>query len=414
MSKPGPRPVTALPVVQNWDCHNCGDCCRSYAVRVSPVEKARIESQGWDFPGVVPDGKAGHRLAHAADGACVFLDAARKCRIHAAFGPAAKPLACRLYPFILVPAGDAWRVSLRLACPSASGNRGVPVARHAADIAGYAGALEADSAAAALPPPDLTPGQPTTWPDLLRFTKCLAGIMADESTPVGHRLRKIVAVADLCKKSRFEAVTGKRLTEFLDVIAAAVAEDVPADPAAVPPPGWLGRVVFRQTAALYARRDNGRDRGVATHGRWVRIRAAWRFTRGRGPVPKLHGKIPDTTFAAAERPWGGLPPEAEALLTRLYTVKLESTQFAGPTNHRRSVWAGLDTLVLTYPAILWLARVFAADGTMTRADAVRRAVEQVDDHYGFNPLLGTPRQAWAVDMLAGRGEVAKLVAWYGR
>lgn len=416
-----PLPVRALPVVQNWDCRSCGDCCRSYTVRVSEAEKARIEGQGWAFPGVVPDGKDGHRLAHNPDGTCVFLDADRRCTIHAKYGATGKPLACRLYPFILVPAGDHWRVSLRLACPSASLNHGRPLTAHTADLADYAKQLEADAGApfavaggAALPPPELKPGTPTNWPDLLRFSKRFADIMADTATPVHHRLRQIVAVADLCKKSRFDAVTGARLTEFLDVIAAAVAEDVPLSADDVPAPGTMARVIFRQTVALYARRDNGRDQGIASRGRWTRLRAAWRFTHGRGPVPKLHGQIPATTFAAADEPWGDPDPAAEALLTRYYQVKLESTQFAGPTNFRRAFWPGLDALVLTYPSIMWLARVFASGGAMTRTAAVRRAVEQVDDHFGFNPQLGTGRQAWAVETLASRGEVAKLVAWYGR
>ena len=42
-----PLPVKSLPVVQNWDCHGCGDCCKTYHVRVSDAEKAKIEAQDW-------------------------------------------------------------------------------------------------------------------------------------------------------------------------------------------------------------------------------------------------------------------------------------------------------------------------------------------------------------------------------
>ena len=59
-------------------------------------------------------------LNHRADGGCVFLGADNLCRIHGKFGSAAKPLACRIYPFLLVPAGDHWNLGLRLACPSAA------------------------------------------------------------------------------------------------------------------------------------------------------------------------------------------------------------------------------------------------------------------------------------------------------
>jgi lysine-N-methylase len=130
--------VRALPVLQNWDCHSCGDCCRSYAVPVTAEERRRIEGQGWDklpeFAGVPYFVKRNGEffLNHRADGGCVFLGADKRCRIHAQFGSGGKPLACRIYPFLLVPAGDHWNLGLRLACPSAAENKGGPWARSSA------------------------------------------------------------------------------------------------------------------------------------------------------------------------------------------------------------------------------------------------------------------------------------------
>ena len=272
-----PMPVVSLPVVQRWDCHSCGECCRSYAVRVTPVEKARIEAQGWaarpDFdglPGVVPDdGPDRFRLNQRPDGSCVFLGADDRCRIHAEFGAAAKPMSCRLYPFVLVPAGDHWRVSLRLACPSAVRNDGRPVADHAADLREYAGLLEASTGvtltagAQAVPPPPLQPGHAVPWADLIRFAQSLGSQVADDAVPLDYRLRQVLAVSELCQKSRFESISGARLSEFLAVVTAAVAEDVPRHAADVARPSWLGRTVFRQMAAVYARKDSGTHAGIA-------------------------------------------------------------------------------------------------------------------------------------------------------
>ena len=426
-----PRPAVSLPVVpQRWDCHSCGECCRSYSVGVTAVEKARLEAQGWQarpefagVPGVVPDGRPGHfRLNQKADGACVFLGADNRCRIHAEFGGTAKPMSCQIYPFIMVPAGDHWRVSLRLACPSAVADRGRPLADHAAELHDYAALLEADAGVTltvgptASPPPPLQAGDAAAppWPDLIRFAQSLAGQVADDTVPLEYRLRNVLAVAALCRKSRFEAISGARLSEFLAVITAAVAEDVPLDPPGVAPPSWLGRTVFRQVLAIYSRKDAGTHAGVSSRSRGTRLRAAWRFAVGRGPVPKLHGQIPaGATFEVAELPQA-LTAEGDALLTRFYRLKLESLQFCGPTNFGRPFWAGLDSLVLTYPVIRWLGRVFAAGGTRTPDEALRLAVQAVDDSYGFNPMLGGRRQAWGVRTLAERGELAKLVAWYGR
>lgn len=423
-----PMPVRSLPMLQQWDCHHCGDCCRSYAIRVTELESAKIDGQGWDaerdlggLAAVVPDGRKGLQLNHRADGTCVFLNDDDTCRIHAKFGAAAKPMACRIYPFILVPAGDHWRVALRLACPSAAANKGRPIAEHAADLAEYAGLLEADAGAALtigegglLPAPELAPGQSVPWPDLIRFTSAFAGIMSDDSEPVEHRLRRWIALAAVCRTSRFDKTSGARLDEFLQVVSAAVDDDVPTNPHDVLPPSRAGRMIFRQFLAIYSRRDSGRHPGIASRGRWTRVRAAWRYTVGRGAVPKLHGLFPDTSFAAAEAAHELLPAESEALLQRFFLLKLESLQFCGPSNFRRPFWAGLDSLILTYPVIRWLANVFAGSGKRTMKAAAELAVQQVDDSFGFNPLLAAGRQAWAVQALSDRNDLAKLVAWYGR
>lgn len=145
-------PVRSLPVVQNWDCGECAACCRSYHIPVSAAERKTIDAQGWEndpelrgVPFFVREGSwfSGRewRLNHRPDGACVFLGADNRCRIHAKFGSAAKPLACRVYPFLLVPAGDHWRLGLRFACPSATAGVGRPLGEHSAAAREYAGQL---------------------------------------------------------------------------------------------------------------------------------------------------------------------------------------------------------------------------------------------------------------------------------
>ena len=41
-------PVRHLPVIQQWDCHGCGECCREYEVHVTEAERQRILGQGWE------------------------------------------------------------------------------------------------------------------------------------------------------------------------------------------------------------------------------------------------------------------------------------------------------------------------------------------------------------------------------
>jgi lysine-N-methylase len=421
-------PVRSLPVAQNWDCSGCAACCRSYHVPVTPAEQERINAQGWEadpeLKGVAyfARDKGGDRLNHRPDGACVFLGPDDRCRIHAKFGSAAKPLACRIYPFALVPAGDHWRVGIRFACPAAAANEGRPLADHLPEVREYAALLEADSgkAAAGAPPVPLQPGQVVPWADLLRITGTVSNLLAENGEPLERRWRTVLELVATLRKAHFDgggdpkkAVTGHRLGEMLHVLAGAMAEEVSATAAEVPPPSWVGRSVFRPVLALYVRKDHGAEKGTAQTGPVSRFLAALRFARGKGVVPRVNALIPEgMQFDAAERPLGP-DPAADALLTRYYRVKAESMQFCGPSNFNLAYWDGLEALALTYPAVMWLARVLAAGGTH-RADAVRAALRIVDDNFGFNKLLGRSKQRSAVQMLASRGELPKLVAWYGR
>ena len=201
---------------------------------------------------------------------------------------------------------------------------------------------------------------------------------------------------------------------MLSVMLQAADEEEPKTADAVAPPGWAGRTVFRQLVAVYARKDHGAEKGPALGGPVSRFWSAVKFASGRGRVPKLHAAIPDAaTFAAADAPLGALPASAAALLARWHRVKVESLQFCGPTNFGLGVWEGLESLALTFPVAMWIARVLVAGGAAPDA-AVNRAVRMADDNFGFNPLLGSARQKFALRLLANRGDLPRLVAWYGR
>jgi len=73
----------------------------------------------------------------------------------------------------------------------------------------------------------------------------------------------------------------------------------------------------------------------------------------------------------------------------------------------------LESLLLTFPVMLWLARVFGSDGR-DPDECLLEAVRLVDDSFGFNKMLGSGRQNWAVRTMASRGELARLIAWYAR
>jgi len=422
------RPVIRhLPVLQNWDCHVCGTCCKEYVVTVTDEERKRIEAQGWDHAadlgGLAPFRRVGppwarrYHLNHRPDGSCVFLTDQGRCRIHERFGYESKPLPCRLFPFVLVPVHDHWRVGMRFACPSAAANKGRPTSAHDPELKDFAAqlaqreGLQAAPDGALIQPPRLGPGQRVAWPDFLRFVQALLDLLRNRRDPVERRLRKCLALANEMRKSKLEDVKGNRLGDLLELMKGVIEAETPANPQTLPPPGWVGRVLFRQAVALFTRKDHGPNRGVAREGRLALLGAAWRFARGTGRVPRLHQGLPESTFADGEAPRGPLPEAAELILERYYALKVGSIQFCGAAQFGIPFWDGFEILLLTFPIVLWVARLFR---DLPREEAIVRALSIVDDHFGFNPMLATFRQRMSFQILARTGELARLIAWYSR
>lgn len=421
-----PLPIRHLPVLQNWDCHVSGNCCKEYQVTLTEEERQRIEAQGWkpeDVGGLPLFSKSGPpwsrkvHLHRRKDGSCVFLSDEGRCRIHERFGYETKPLPCRLFPFVLIPVADHWRVGIRYACPSAAANKGRSLAGHddalkqfAAELAQREG-LEASPDGSLVPPPALQSGQRVEWTDLLRFVNALLVLLRNRQDRIERRLRKCLALAQICRQARFDQIKGNRLIEFLTLLTMGLDADVPADPATLPPPSWIGRLLFRQAVALYSRKDYGPNRGLAARGRLALLAAAWRYAHGRGAVPRMNGWMPETTFEAVEAMRGQPSDAAEELLERYYVIKVSSLQFCGPSNFRLSFWEGLESLLLTYPVLLWVARTFP---DRSRDEALLQSVSIVDDHFGFNRVLGTRRQRLSFQLLVRLRELGKLIAWYSR
>jgi lysine-N-methylase len=415
-------PLRDLPVVQNWACHGCGDCCRRLEGVITDEEKHRIEAldlagdpeiapKPWFAP--AGGGSKQWKLRHGPNGGCVFLTTGNRCRLQERFGADAKPFVCRLFPFVLIPAGNHWRVGMRFACPSAAANRGRPVVEAETDLVHLSHLLErhvgrsADSA----PPPLLQAGQQVEWPDVCRIVQVLVEVVQDRGDRLERRLRKCLAMAHICRQSKLENMQGNRLSKFLRAVHASLEADVPREVADVPPPDpVLGGILFRVLLAVYARRDRDVVRASSLWKRPRRVLDGWRFARGRGPVPRVNEFLTSIRFEEVEQS-GGMPPEIDETLERYYVVKLNSLQFCGPPNFGLPFWAGLESLVLTLPMILWLRRALAG---LPPVEAVQQAIQVVDDHFGGDPMLGFPHIRFLQSLLAERRELEKLVAWYSR
>ena len=276
------------------------------------------------------------------------------------------------------------------ACPEVAASRGRPLGQHTSDIKAYLAEIEsANVAGRTLAPPPLQGNQTVEWSDLDTLVQGLGIVVSERQDRVERRLRKCLWLANTCRQAKFDKISGKRLEDFLSILIGAADPELPTHPAALPAPSGVGRILFRQMLALFSRADSGAIKGRASRNRVALLMAAIRFARGSGPVPPVNALIPETTFEKLEAPLGPLPAECEMTLERYYLVKLHSMQFFGPTNFRHTFWDGLESLVLTYPVIMWLTRALAQ--TMPVHDALLRQ-RITDNNFGFQPLLGSGRQ----------------------
>jgi Fe-S-cluster containining protein len=132
---------------QRFSCSQCGRCCRRWEILVSQAEVESFHRRGVDrwfredadaAEGAARDpfepapGVGGfYRIRKRRDGACGFLSAANRCRLHEELGGGRKPLTCRLFPYRFHPTPDAVVVTTSFGCPTVVANQGEPIAARA-------------------------------------------------------------------------------------------------------------------------------------------------------------------------------------------------------------------------------------------------------------------------------------------
>lgn len=413
----------SLPVLQNWNCHNCGGCCRQHQIEITKAEYQRIAAQNWTPADGVPAkvfvkqggwlGRPRYFLAHQADGACVFLNEQGLCRIHAKFGESAKPLACRVYPYAFHPSGKQVAVSLRFSCPSVVKNAGQPLTSQVTEIRSIAQDV-VPPGAASVPAPRLNATEQVDWPDFLRFVEALHATLDQSDIPLVTRLLQAYVWTGLVGQSTFAKLRGERIRDFLELIQTAAVDEAvslqsqPAEPTAV------GRLYFRLLVAQYARKDTAADLSRGLMGRWRLLRAVWKFSRGKGDIPLLQEVFHSVSFDSLEKSFGALTGEQEEILSRYFRVKVQGLHFCGPAYYDIPFVEGFHSLVLMLPVTLWIARWLAVGEGRTQlsTDDIARALAIADHHHGYSPALGQRAARSRVRSLAQTGDIPRLVLRY--
>jgi lysine-N-methylase len=433
-------PLITPAAYQRYECHMCGACCRAgFAVVVTDEERERIQGQGWEQDPEFPHrGKelfirqigGQYILNQNDDGSCIFLDEKNACRIHARYGEPAKPFACRPYPFVLLAAGHQIRVSLRFDCPSVCGNQGRPLPEHRNSVASLAANIVPEEAAK-LEPPLLRPGVRRSWEDLLEIAAAFDTLLTAESLDVTRRLLVCADLYGLLAQydmaGLFHLLTGKRvadlqgraLKETLGELAKNLIRGVTENPLRRERPRAMLPMLFRQAAGLYGRLDRVSDVRESVPGKLVRLGQRFtyslRLIAGAGRMPRVRPGLPRVPFGAMERSFGIPDAEAAEALIRYYRVKFGGLGFCGRAYYGWPFLEGAGALLLTYPLILWFARLFAAgEGKESLdADCVQRAIRVVDRPRGVSIALSLAPERFRQRFLSDHENLSTLIVWYG-
>lgn len=411
-----------LPVFQKFDCHSCGYCCRNLVVNVTSAERQAILDAGWRerLGGQEPfveyrfRGRKLRRLAHRADGACVFLGDDGLCRIHAESGVAVKPLACRMYPFVPTPGAGSIRVDMRADCPSVAGNRGRSLSVHRDEIAGF---VEETHTRPMFSKPEWRGGRALSEGEFDVLAMAFEGLLSNARLSFRDRLRAGTKLLDLLYLVKVARLRDDRFVELLHLLSQAVVEEAIDDAGAPPVPVRAGRL-FRQWLFLHAIADDPADlqvHGLEKYRRsWRRYGQSRQFAAGVGLVPPVRPDWPQTTFEAV----AAIEPADDAHLeplVRSMRVKLDAHAFCGPGYYGRDVLHGLTALWLLPAVAGWLARMAAARSAhpQIKADDLMAGLRQAHHTFGVSPVFARISEKLRLHALARPGVPAALLGAYG-
>jgi Fe-S-cluster containining protein len=249
---------------QRFTCSQCGRCCRrgwDIAVSAAEVEGYRragaaawyTETADAEPSSVAADpfepiaGHAGHfRIRKREDGACGFLSADNRCRIHEQLGGGRKPLTCRLFPFRFHPVEGKAILSASFCCPTVVANEGEAVTAQVRPL----GALYAEWSRA-YPEPrrtlELVAGRPVSIAAVATLRDVLRTMLdhadADGRVDLRANVGRMAVLLDDLTRHRVIKLAPERFDEYLEVTGRYAAASDRAS--AAPPPSAVGRMLFR-------------------------------------------------------------------------------------------------------------------------------------------------------------------------
>jgi Fe-S-cluster containining protein len=242
---------------QRFACSQCGRCCHRFDVVVSAAEidlYTRRNAIAWfrEADGAeggdrepfepIPGMPALQRIRKRADGACGFLSADNRCRIHQELGGAKKPLTCRLFPYAFHSAADGVVVTASFGCPTIVANEG-PLIGTGESLAGIE-SLRKEWFAIHPPlsaPLQLVHGRKMEARALFQIRQNLLAMLTRDSIDIRDNIRRMAAALDDLTRSRVLALNDADFAEYVSLTLPHAASKKDAPPRREP--GWIARLL---------------------------------------------------------------------------------------------------------------------------------------------------------------------------
>jgi hypothetical protein len=340
---------------------------------------------------VLSDGRQVRRLARRDDGACVYLGADQLCRIQEHFGSAAKPIACRLYPFGFSPIAGRVAVDCAFSCRSISEGGGAPVAERVPEWT----AMLAEAAPVENREHRLTSRRVLSGELLWEVERYLLGFLGDQSLPLFDRVR-------CCLQFNRLATTGDPATPSAAMLRHSIARGLPLQIARIPRGGGMDRTqrvifyhwLFLALNPLPVNADllSGPGR---QHEEDRRRAAAKRFATRQG-VPLVDNRELAVTWKQIDEVDATLlAAHTSPLLERYLAAKIVGQRFLLEGGKELPFIEAVTVFLLNYPMAIWTSRALAADrgaGAVTELD-LRRALALLDRTLGQASIATLPEKA---------------------
>ena len=408
--------------LQRYACLCCGRGCRTFLVPVRPEERAAIEKlEDWRAKSGVRNlfiktrfaGPSGYGLMKWHDGRCIFLDAENLCIIHKLHGFEAKPLACRLFPFILTPFGRELRVGLRFDCPGVCGNQGKELAAYLGELNQLARQLVPEGAASA-PIPKVTPRFSLTAEQFEIINEALLAIVSSNAVPLRQRLHWLERFLDQVGRVKWPAVPTDEFQDFVNLIRGGTLAELQAHPGggvitrgrdAAPDPRarkLLGQYFYILTQPTTFITNQKVPLVRRFRQRFESLRAMRQLARIAGPLPRIQPDWPELDLTELENFPGLWPAEVDELVGRWLACRFAGLNYCGPNFYGYSLLEGARALLLGTVTLGWAMRIYARAAGRVQlqfADA-QQALLIIDGNLGTAQALAFGPARWRLEYVS--------------